>query len=234
MLNNDRDVKHTGWYILLTAILLTAAPPSNVNAQSIDLMAGNVLNGAVNGVVLGGATMALNNSPEFDPIRVGVGLGTLYGIGVGVHDLTLVSGGQQFYTSGTFNDATNSSVLVLLDTFYGAAGGVVVASSFTLIAKEPILDGLQYGSAIGAWAGFGFGLIDAFILARRPGDLQSAAGLANGSNGARGIFAYTSEKNDLNIGLIHPTLYRLQEISSDNHTVSVSAGVDLLNIRMNF
>src|SRR5690625_1201908 len=92
-------------------------------ARSIKLIGQNTLNGAINGVLLGGATMALQDNDEFGPIRVGLGTGTLYGIGVGIHDASLVDKGQQFYLSGTFNDATNTSIVPLLDTLYGAEIG---------------------------------------------------------------------------------------------------------------
>src|SRR5690625_1477457 len=136
-------------------------------AQTIELLAGNTLNGAMNGVLLGGATMALKNSNDFDPVRIGVGLGTIYGMGVGVYDISTTSIGEQFYISGTFNDGTNSTILILLDTFYGAVAGAALSASVAIIGNNPVLEGLQYGSGVGAWVGFGFGLIDSFTLARR-------------------------------------------------------------------
>ena len=69
--------------------------------------------------------------------------------------------------SGTFNDGNNSTIIVLLDTFYGAAAGAVVATSVMLVANEPLVQGLQYGAGAGAIAGFGFGLFDTFVLADR-------------------------------------------------------------------
>src|SRR5699024_12196882 len=82
--------------------------------------------------LLGGATMALQNSDDFAPLRVGVGVGTLYGIGLGIIDISRISKAQKFYLSGAFNDATNSAVIPLLDTLYGAAGGALIASSVAL------------------------------------------------------------------------------------------------------
>ena len=69
--------------------------------------------------------------------------------------------------SGIFNDGRNSTIIVLLDTFYGAAAGAVVATSVMLVANEPLVQGLQYGAGAGAIAGFGFGLFDTFVLADR-------------------------------------------------------------------
>ena len=97
---------------------------------------------------------------------MGLGLGTLYGLGVGAYDL-LKTGGNPTVVSGIFNDGNNSTIIVLLDTFYGAAAGAVVATSVMLVANEPLVQGLQYGAGAGAIAGFGFGLFDTFVLANR-------------------------------------------------------------------
>lgn len=200
-------------------------------AQTIELLAGNALNGAMNGVMLGGATMALQNSSEFDPVRVGLGAGTLYGISVGVYDLSTIETGQQFYISGTFNDGTNTTVIVLLDTFYGAVSGAVIASSFSLIAKEPIVDALQYGSGVGAWAGFGFGLIDAFALANRPGSQQ--AGVHGNGQQTSGLLTYKTE-NKIEVGLLSPSLIQTKTIHTNSIESTVNPAVDILqlNIRL--
>src|SRR5690554_5157802 len=84
---------------------------ANTNAQTINLLAGNALNGAVNGTLLGAANMAVTNNPDFSPLRVGLGLGTLYGIGVGAYDVSK-SGGNPLIVSGSFNDGNNTSIIV--------------------------------------------------------------------------------------------------------------------------
>lgn len=147
-------------------ILSWAIEPYKATAQTINILGENTLNGALTGTLLGGASMALTDDTKFYPLRVGLGLGTLYGLGMGAYDL-LQTGGNPGIVSGIFNDGRNSTIIVLLDTFYGAAAGAVVATSVMLVANEPLVQGLQYGAGAGAFAGFGFGLFDTFVLADR-------------------------------------------------------------------
>jgi len=156
------------WMTSVAIILLAswAVKPKKAAAQTINTLGENTINGALTGTLLGGASMALTNDTDFYPLRVGLGLGTLYGLGVGAYDL-LKTGANPVIVSGTFNDGNNSTIIVLLDTFYGAAAGAVVATSVMLVANEPLVQGLQYGAGAGAIAGFGFGLFDTFVLADR-------------------------------------------------------------------
>ncbi len=156
------------WIIAAVIILVLswAFQPNRATAQTINTLGENTINGALTGTLLGGASMALTNDTDFYPLRVGLGLGTLYGLGVGAYDL-LKTGGNPTVVSGIFNDGNNSTIIVLLDTFYGAAAGAVVATSVMLVANEPLVQGLQYGAGAGAIAGFGFGLFDTFVLADR-------------------------------------------------------------------
>ena len=156
-------------WIIAAAIILVLSwvfQPNKVAAQTINTLGENTLNGALTGTLLGGASMALTNDTDFYPLQVGLGLGTLYGLGVGAYDL-LKTGGNPTVVSGIFNDGNNSTIIVLLDTFYGAAAGAVVATSVMLVANEPLVQGLQYGAGTGAIAGLGFGLFDTFVLADR-------------------------------------------------------------------
>ncbi|MDR8393321.1 hypothetical protein NC796_19355 [Aliifodinibius sp. S!AR15-10] len=200
-------------------------------AQTIKILGGNTLNGAVNGTILGGATMALQNSNDFyEPLRVGLGAGTLYGLSVGIYDISQTSTGQQYYVSGTFNDGDNSTIIVLLDTIYGAAGGAIVATSFNLIADRAIEEGLQYGAGVGAWAGFGFGLIDTFLLARRAGDFQSAATPA--SSPQQGMISFADQTSGYSINLLNPTIFYQTEINSSDISVQSTVGIDLVNFQL--
>src|SRR5699024_11980513 len=104
-------MKKTITLIIPIIILIITGKPQTTKAQSIKLVGQNTLNGAITGALLGGATMALQNSDDFAPLRVGVGVGTLYGIGLGIIDISRISKGQKFYLSGAFNDATNSAVI---------------------------------------------------------------------------------------------------------------------------
>lgn len=221
-------------YLLLFLLILFTGSIYNSSAsgQSVELLAGNTLNGAMNGVVLGGATMALQNSDEFEPLRVGLGAGTLYGIGLGVYDVTQTQKGQQFYISGTFNDGTNTSILVLLDTFYGAAGGALIASSISLIIQEPVVDALQYGSGIGAWAGFGFGLIDAFILAEGPSPSESVT--SGGLNSVSSLLTYSNSTQSVKVGMISPELITQKQLTQSTLRINYNASVNVVNLKVNF
>lgn len=219
-------------YLLLLFIsaIFVSGLPQKTKAQSIKVVGQNTLNGAINGVLLGGATMALQDNDEFGPMRVGLGTGTLYGIGVGIHDVSLIDKGQQFYLSGTFNDATNSSIIPLLDTIYGAAGGALIASSVALIIKEPLTEALQYGSGIGAWAGFGFGLVDAFFLAEGPDFAQVSSA---GSSNVDGFITYESQSKSVEIGMISPEMFKQIHISANALSTSWKPSVTVMNLSVN-
>lgn len=212
----------------LFALILQSAISGTATAQSIELLAGNTLNGAVNGVVMGASVMAVTNNPDFAPLRVGAGLGTLYGIGTGAFDISK-SGGQKLLVTGSFNDGNNSSIIVLLDTFYGAAAGAVVATAVMLVADEPLVNGLQYGAGVGAWVGFGFGLFDAFVLAERITASDNVAAIKH-SNSADGLIALNFEGGK-SIGFLSPGL-----ISTYNSDFSkeLTATVQVVNFKLSF
>ncbi|MCW9706161.1 hypothetical protein [Fodinibius salsisoli] len=216
--------------LLLSFVIITAIQgPDTSKAQSIKLLGQNTLNGAINGVLLGGATMALQDSDKFGPVRVGLGAGTLYGIGVGVADMSRIEKGQQFYLSGTFNDATNSSIIPLLDTLYGAAGGALIASSVSLILKEPFLEAIQYGAGAGAWAGFGFGLIDAFVLAEGPNFAQASAGTTS----VDGFITYENSSSSIQVGMLSPGLFAQKKLSPSSLTTSYQPSLTVMNLSVN-
>lgn len=218
--------KYLPLFLLLFGFI-SAGLPQQTHAQSIKLVGQNTLNGAVNGVLLGGATMALKDSDQFGPVRIGLGAGTLYGIGVGVHDVSVINKGQQFYLSGTFNDATNSSIIPLLDTLYGAAGGALIASSVSLIIQEPFVEAVQYGSGIGAWVGFGFGLVDAFILAEGP-DFSQASAAAPSK--VEGFLTYTNSSKSVEIGLINPDMIQQKELTSSSFKNTWKPALTVMNL----
>lgn len=218
--------------ILVIIFVFITGLSAQVKAQTIELLAGNTFNGAMNGVIMGGATMALQNTDDFDPVRIGAGIGTLYGLGVGIYDVSSISKGDQFYISGTFNDGTNTSILVLLDTFYGAAAGAVVSTSVSLIAQAPILESLQYGTGAGAWAGFGFGLVDAFILAQGPHSAYKTAPSSSGQASADGLIKYSSKNHRLEMALINPKVSTLKKISANGITLDHSLGLQVVNINI--
>jgi len=212
------------------AILLSLAIPSRAFSQSptIKILGGNTLNGILQGAALGGAYMGLADDDDFAPLRVGVGAGILYGIGTGIYDLS-TSKGNSLLITGTFNNGDVSTIIVLLDTVYGAAAGSLIASAVLLITNEPLADGLQYGASAGAWAGFGFGLFDAFVLSERiPGGIAHS-----NSPKANGLFTLES-KDNFSASLIQPAIYSQITQKADDLTYSRSFGVNLLNVNINF
>lgn len=212
-------------------MLLLFSFQQKAHSQTIELLAGNTLNGAMNGTLLGGATMAVTNNTDFAPLRVGVGLGTLYGIGMGAYDISS-GGGQEILVSGTFNDANNTSIIVLLDTFYGAAAGAVVVSAVMLVANEPLVEGLQYGAGVGAWAGFGFGLIDALTLAER-GTPIAAAHFDRKKDMASGLIGVSFD-DQKSIGFLSPSLINTYQTKNNTLQQELTPAVQLVNFKLNF
>lgn len=158
---------------VLTSLLLLFATLKPAHSQTQEILGGNLLNGAINGSILGAAAMGLQNSDDFSPLRIGLGSGILYGVGLAAWDTSQRPESGDLVVRGTFNQGRNSSVIILLDTMYGAAGGALIGMAGMLIADQPISNGLQYGASSGAWAGFAFGLVDRFILAERNRSVAS-------------------------------------------------------------
>ena len=214
-------------FLILTLISISS---QTSKAQSIEILAGNTLNGAINGTLLGGAAMAIADNSEFHPLRVGLGLGSLYGIGMAGFDL-VYGGGSQILVSGLFNDGSNSSIIVLLDTFYGAAAGAVIATSVALVANEPIVDGLQYGSGIGAFAGFGFGVFDTFFIAKRT--KSPVAYFPAQPRSASGLLAVNFDKGT-SVGFVNPSVIQTLELNSSSFSAQINPTVEFVNLRVNF
>lgn len=199
----------------------------SVKGQTTELLAGNVLNGAVTGTILGTGVMGLQNSDDFSPLRVGLGAGILGGAGLAAYDVTTLPKGQQFFISGVFNDGNNSSIIILLDTLYGAGGGAVLGTAVMLIRDKPILDGLQYGGSAGAWAGFGLGLVDAFALAERNSDF-----VAQKISGRTSLIEY--DTGMLDIALLQPEIYQQTIFGNNSLSVNINPGVKLLSVGASF
>lgn len=214
---------------LLTLLLLfmTVTLTEKSNAQTGALLGGNVLNGALTGTALGAATMGLQNSNDFAPLRVGLGAGILAGAGVAVYDIVTLPQGQEFFISGMFNDGNNSSIIILLDTFYGAAGGAILGSAVMLIGNKPIVDGLQYGSAFGAWTGFGLGLFDSFFYAERNSDFISSNILNRNS-------LIEIDNNNFKVGLISPDLVSQISLDSDQLNYDFAPALNMVSFRAQF
>ncbi|MCG8373794.1 MAG: hypothetical protein MI700_09685 [Balneolales bacterium] len=216
--------------IFLSLLFLFIIAFSNsVKSQTVELLGYNTLNGALNGTLLGGAYMALDNDAEdFTPLRIGLGFGTLYGIGIGGYDV-VQGGGNGILVSGFFNDGNNSSIIVLMDTFYGLASGAIVATAMTLISGDPILEGIQYGASTGAFIGFGFGIIDSFLIAERTSG--PSAYLYNPDTNAPGIVSVDFE-NGTSVGLVNPSLSHLYSINAGGLQAELKPNLQFVNVKI--
>lgn len=200
-------------------------------AQKIEILAGNTFNGAMNGAMLGGATMALQNSNDIAPVRFGVGLGTIAGMGIGVYDMAQVQKGEKFFISGTFNDGNVTSIIILLDTFYGGVAGSLVGTAITLMSNQPVVEGLQYGSGAGLWAGFGFGLLDAFALSKPQNGMVSANQTSHKT--ANGLLTYKADTG-MSIGFVSPQYYQTKTIRNSHPATRGGLGINFVNLNYNF
>lgn len=200
---------------------------SSSKAQSVELIGGNLLNGAVTGSILGVATMGLQNNTDFAPLRVGLGAGIVGGTAIAIYDVSTLPKGQQFFISGLFNDGTNSSIIILLDTVYGATVGAALGSAIMLIGNQSILDGLQYGSSVGAFAGFGLGLVDSFVLAEKNSDFV-ADKISNRSS----LFEFGGE--DQSLSFIQPELFGFTEVSENSLSYRMKPAVTLVSFQKTF
>jgi len=179
-------------------------------AQAFRIVTINTFAGAVTGASLGGATMALQNKSEADfyPMRFGVGMGTIMGLGTGFYDISKMTGGAGFYVDGMISSANSTGTIILLDTFYGAATGAVVGTAISLMTEAKIVKGLQYGSGAGAWVGFAFGLVDAFALSS-AGDYDSFYDeyASNFHSNSSGLFQIRDEDNSYAMGFLNPMFF---------------------------
>lgn len=158
-------------YLVVTLILLgslVTLGPRQAEAQSLNILAKNTVFGTLTGAGLGGATMALANDADLRPLQIGTGLGTIGGVGIGIFDMATMSQDMQVY--GLLHSSSTTGGILLLDTVYGATVGSLVGMSVALIGNTRIVRGLQHGAGIGAFGGFGFGLVDAFYFGAVGGD----------------------------------------------------------------
>lgn len=213
--------------VALLSIVFIITSTSTSNAQTGKLLGGNVVNGAITGTVLGAATMGLKNDSDLTPLRIGLGSGILAGAGIALYDVATVPSGQEFFISGIFNDGNNTSIIILLDTMYGTAGGALLGTAVMLIGNQPIVDGLQYGASIGAWAGFGIGLLDGFVFAERNNDFISSQFLKKDSLiefSARGI----------DVGMVQPQLFSYSHFSNNALSIEVEPALQLFSLNKRF
>lgn len=215
------------WYIrpmktsLLTLIASIVILHSGVHAQGLQSLAGNTLMGTANGTLLGLGTMALTDKADWAPIRIGIGMGTLYGLGVGVYDVSVYEVGSGYRVQGMFNSANYTSMIVLLDTFYGGVTGGVVGTAMALMVNKPLVKGLQYGTGAGVWGGFAFGLLDAFYFSSPgAGSLYSSLAIDAGDAAT--------------VSFLQPNVYASPVVLNGQMAVTQEIGLDVAKLTIRF
>ncbi len=178
-------------------------------AQQLKTLASNTFNGAMTGGLLGGATMALQDSDDFAPARFGVGLGTLGGLAIGAHDVARTAEGQTYMIDGTFNRGDVTTIIILLDSIYGGATGAIIGTAIKLMENEPIIEGIQYGAGAGVWGGFLFGMMDAFYLSSRT--TQMASTLSPRSNST---YWLSLQREQTRLTFLQPQIYSFKKMGS--------------------
>lgn len=156
--------------LLIILSLLVFSHLSVLKAQPVKTMVESVINGAGTGAAVSTAAWLVENDGNpilFDEIAFGLGAGILGGIGSGLLDVIQSEGKPDYAVQGTFNVSRNRAGLVVMDTFYGAGAGLILSGAFTLMSDNKSLSNLSEGIGVGAWFGFGFGLVDAFILSKQ-------------------------------------------------------------------
>jgi len=206
-------------------------------AQALRVVASNTFAGAATGAMLGGAQMALNNDDDTMPLRYGVGIGTLGGMAVGLYDTGREADSILY---GTFRSTRHTGSIIMMDTFLGAATGAVVGMAVALLRNDEIVRGVQYGAGAGAWAGFGFGLIDGFFLREYERDRVYDRGRGymssmnhQGNSPANGLLSLQTDSN-FSIGFINPSLYSYPELQNEQLKVKNSWGLEVTNISISF
>lgn len=199
--------------LLAAGFLIT----SGVNGQGLQSLASNTLMGTTNGTLLGLATMALTDNPDWAPIRIGVGMGTLYGLGVGIYDVSVYEVGSGYRVQGMFNSTNYTSMIVLLDTFYGGVTGGVVGTAMALMVNKPLVKGLQYGTGAGLWGGFAFGLVDAFYFS------SSGAGSLNPS-------LELNAGESTTVSFLQPNLHTSPLVSNGRMAITQEIGLDVAKV----
>ncbi len=200
--------------ILIATILLTAVVQP-ANSQTLRIVSINTLNGAITGTALGGATIALQNDFDEYPLRFGLGLGTIFGLGTGFYDMSRSTGDYGYHVSGLFSSANTTGAIVLLDTFYGATTGALVGLAVSLMSRDSdVLKGLQYGSGAGAWVGFAFGLVDAFAFSSAGNFDHFYEEYSQRSVNPAGLIEIRSRSEQYALGFLNPVL--LHSVRNDS------------------
>lgn len=189
-------------------------------AQALKVTAGNTLIGTTNGALIGFSVMGLTKDPDFTPVRIGVGAGTIFGLGVGVYDVSKMDDFGFYQVEGLFNSTDYTGLIILYDTFYGGVTGSVLGMAVSLMSNDPIIDGIRIGGSLGIMGGFLFGLVDAFYFSDSTGTFASAS--TTNSNVA-GLVQLSG--NNFSVGLLHPTVY-----SAQNYDRNIGATINTFEL----
>ncbi|MFU8861228.1 MAG: hypothetical protein ACNA8K_12495 [Cyclonatronaceae bacterium] len=220
---------------LLSIVLIgSLIPYQKAGAQGLRIIASNTAMGALNGAMLGGASMALANSDDWRPLRFGAGFGTIAGLGLGIYDFSQSQGGV-YTIDGVFNQANYTSQIILMDTFYGAVTGTLVGMAVTLIMDEKVIYGLQYGVGAGTWAGFAFGLVDAFAISRGPTEFryEDFGDYSSAPTGQSGMIQM-QVNNRQTIGFGDVAIGRFPDLSGRGNRSQLSAIVTVASWQLRF
>ncbi len=229
-----RHKMYSAAVILLAVTSLSSIQHSH--AQALRIVTINTFNGAVTGAALGGATIALQNEYDEYPLRFGLGLGTILGLGTGFYDLSRTTGGHGYYVSGFISSANTTGTIILLDTFYGAATGAIVGIAVSLMNKDSdIIKGLQYGSGAGAWAGFVFGLIDAFALSTSGNYDAFYDNYTHQNSSPSGLVEIRSTDDKYTIGFLNPVFFQsVHAVGQENLAAKTHFGLEFTRFNISF
>ncbi|MEX0686199.1 MAG: hypothetical protein WD267_05075 [Balneolales bacterium] len=222
------SIKHV-YFVIAMMIMSLSWYTHEAEAQALNIISSNTFAGAFTGAMLGGAQMALNNDEDLTPLRYGVGFGTLAGLGIGAYD----TGREAEYLYGTFRRTRHTGTVIMMDTFLGSATGAVVGMAVALIRNDEIVEGLQYGAGAGAWAGFGFGLIDGFFLSEYNEQRYGSTAYHQSSDAAQGLLTL-QYSTGLSVGFVNPAIYSFPELHNQDITIQNRFGLELTNFSLTF
>jgi len=224
---------------LITTLIISGFCSQSAHSQPAKTIALSTMEGALTGAMLGAGTMALKNNGDIDPLRIGVGAGALYGAASGIYDIATL-GPDQTTRYGWFTNGRYSTTIVLKDTFYGGVIGTLLGSAIVLINGESFTDGLRKGVGAGVWTGFGFGLLDAYIIAgsgrfsysrswdRNIQPYSMATSASAMQKRAAGLVTY-QPTSALSFGSISPQYYKKSLNKGD-----VEIGLNAISVAWNF
>lgn len=202
---------------ILIAFTLMVFTTQIASGQPREIIGGNIVNTTMTGALLGAATLGLQGGTDYaPPLRVGVGVGILTGVALAGYDMVAFSANGSLLVEGTFISGNNTGLILLIDTIYGGLTGAVIGTAIILISNRSLVDGLQYGASIGAWAGFSYSLVDAFALNRRTAYPEEAALSSSllAQNTLSNTSALGGERN-VEWRLLQPRLADLPTLHSD-------------------